>query len=146
MSPAYPPGVRVYSAPISGEPGRGDVVLIDDGKSEYALKRVVGLPGETIQLWRGYVFVNHKMLLEPYLPKHTYTFPDERTETSRFELGHGQYFVLGDNRECSVDSRLYGPLRRDQIKSRVEGAHLDSRKCFASYTLPTRGKRTIRPW
>ena len=144
MAPTYQPGTRVYTAPISGDLVRGDIVLIDDGKSGYALKRIVGLPGETVQFWRGYVFINRKMLREPYLAKHTYTFPDEHNEISRFKVGEGQYFVLGDNRDYSVDSRLYGPVERDQIKSRVPFSG-GPQACFAAYTLPVGGKRTIQP-
>jgi signal peptidase I len=145
MAPAYQSGARVYSTPISTPLVRGDIVLIDDGKKEYALKRVIGLPGETIALWRGYVFVNCRMLFEPYLPKHTYTFPDEKSETRIFRLENEEYFVLGDNRMFSVDSRAYGPVDRTHIKSRVPAASAELRPRFVPYTLPADGKRTIRP-
>src|SRR5690348_10467081 len=87
MYPTYLPGDRVYTAPISSPLMRGDVVLMDDGRQEYALKRVIGMPGETVHLWRGYVFINRIMLREPYLPKHTYTSPSQESEVSVFELG-----------------------------------------------------------
>ncbi len=145
MAPCYHSGERVYTAPLSGSPDRGDIVLIDDGQEEPALKRIVGLPGETIHLWRGYVFVNRRMLREPYLPRWTFTFPDEKTEAFEFQLGADQFFVLGDNRLCSVDSRHYGPIQRDCIKSRVPTESGAVRATFADYTLPSPGKRTIRP-
>jgi signal peptidase I len=147
MAPTYQPGARVYTAPISSPLERGDIVLVDDGNQdrEYALKRVVGLPGETVQLWRGYVFINGRMLREPYLPKHTYTFPDERNEHFTAKVGPGQYFLLGDNRSLSVDSRSYGPVDRKQIKSRVPSPIGVLRPRFAAYTLPDAGKRAIRP-
>lgn len=145
MAPTYQPGERIYTAPISGQLRRGDIVLIDDGSHDYAVKRVIGLPGETLHLWRGYIFVNRKMLREPYLPKHTYTCPSQLNETSVFELGESQYFVLGDNRTCSVDSRVYGPLERSRIKSRVPLPDTFLRPSFAAFTLPNEGKRTIRP-
>jgi signal peptidase I len=144
MAPTYQPGARVYTGPISSPLQRGDIVLVDDGKGEYALKRVVGLPGEALHLWRGYVFINRKMLREPYLPKHTYTFPDEQTETFSFDLGQDQYFVMGDNRCCSVDSRSYGPVERKQIKSRVPASGGVLEPCFTAYVLPSNGKRTIQ--
>lgn len=145
MEPTYCPGARVYTAPISSPIQRGDIVLIDDGKKEYALKRVVGMPGETIRLWRGYVFINRKMLIEPYLPKHTYTFPDERSDRTAFELGPNEYFVLGDNRLISSDSRSYGPVERKRVESRVPLPESAVRAYVVRYTLPEEGKRTIRP-
>src|SRR5260370_26925147 len=50
MAPSFPPGSRVYTAPISTTLKRGDVVLIDDGKKEYALKRIIAIPRETVQM------------------------------------------------------------------------------------------------
>src|SRR4051812_5625701 len=118
MSPNFPSGCHIYTAPISGAPlARGDVVVLDDGNREYAIKRIVGMPGETVHLWRGKVFINRKMLAEPYLPRHTFTCPTERRAV--FILGPDQYFVLGDNRDCSTDSRSYGPIERDQLKRRI---------------------------
>ncbi len=144
MSPTYAPGARIYTAPITNPLQRGDIVLIDDGDSGPALKRVVGMPGETVHLWRGAVFINRRMLREPYLPRLTYTFPDERAQTSVFQLGSDQYFVLGDNRLRSIDSRTYGPVQRSQIHSRVPGCETALRPQFAQFGLPTPGKRTVQ--
>jgi signal peptidase I len=144
MAPTYPPGTRVYTAPIATTLQRGDVVLVDDGHSDYALKRIVGMPRETVILWRGYVFINRRLLREPYLPKHTFTFPSPLNEICVFELGEEQYFVMGDNRLCSVDSRAYGPIERTQIKSRVPLSGNEPRAQLAAYTLPEHGKRAIR--
>jgi signal peptidase I len=144
MCPSFPPNSRVYTAPISTPLRRGDVVLLNDGNKDYALKRIIAMPGETVKMWRGYVFINRKMLSEPYLAKHTYTFPDGLTEITTFKLTQNQYFVMGDNREFSVDSRRYGPVEREQIKSRVPSLGDSMRACFGAYTLPTEGKRAIR--
>jgi signal peptidase I len=144
MAPTYESGARVYTAPITTPVERGDIVLVDDGHADFALKRIVGMPLETVILWRGYVFINRKMLREPYLPKHTYTFPSPENELCVFELGEDQYFVMGDNRLCSVDSRAYGPIQRKRIKSRVPPSETTLRGHFAAYTLPEQGKRTIR--
>ena len=145
MAPTYQPGACVYTAPISTPLQRGDIVLIDDGFKAYALKRVVGLPGETVSLWRGAVFINRKLLREPYLPRYTYTSPSEQKGTYIFRLGAGEYFALGDNRSCSLDSRVYGPVDRTQIKSRVPLPENVLRPTFDNYTLPDREKRAIRP-
>jgi signal peptidase I len=146
MEPTYPAGTQLYGAPISTPLDRGDVVLLDDGKEDYAVKRVVGLPGETVQLWRGHVFINRQMLHEPYLPKHIYTYPVEpERRGATFMLGEDQYIVLGDNRPCSADSRTYGPVNRKQIKRRVPLPGGFVCAYLAPYTLPDYGKSLIRP-
>jgi signal peptidase I len=146
MEPTYTEGTRLYGAPISTPIERGDVILLDDGKKDYAVKRVIGLPGETVQLWRGCVFINRQMLVEPYLPKHTYTCPmDPKRRGATFILGKGEYFVLGDNRPCSADSRSYGPVERRQIKRRVPLPDDFICAYCVSYTLPAYGTTLIRP-
>jgi len=146
MAPAYPPGVHLYGAPISTPLERGDVVLLDDRQGDYALKRIVGLPGETIHLWRGRVFINKQMLVEPYLPPHTYTYPTERARRGAvYELGGDEYFMLGDNRFMSADSRAYGPVKRSQIKQRVPPPQDFICGYFSPHTLPAYGRTTIRP-
>jgi signal peptidase I len=146
MEPTYPPDTRLYGAPISTPLERGDVVLLDDGKEDYAVKRIIGLPSETVHLWGGRVFINRQMLVEPYLPKHTYTYPMEPAHRgATFILGEEEYFVLGDNRLYSADSRAYGPVNRRQIKRRVPLAEDFVCSYFAPYTLPAYGKTLIRP-
>ncbi len=144
MAPNFQPGERIYTAPITGRLERGAVVLVNDGSREFALKRVVGLPNETVILWRGYVFINRRLLREPYLPRLTFTHPDQRNDRLVFELGPDQYFVMGDNRVCSTDSRLYGPIERNQIRSRVPAQPGAPQPALEKFTLPQTGKRTIR--
>jgi hypothetical protein len=110
---------------------------MDDGREDYAIKRVVGLPGETVYLWRGYVFIDRKILLEPYVPKRVYTLP--RLRAAVFELGPNQYFVLGDNRPESADSRIYGPVERKQIKKRIPLPDSTARAHFGPVRLPPFG-------
>jgi len=146
MDPTYPPGTHLYGTTISTPLDRGDVVLLNDGNEDYAVKRLIGLPGETVQLWRGQVFINRQMLVEPYLPKHTYTYPTPRAHRgATFILGEGEYFVLGDNRLYSSDSRAYGAVRRKQIKQRVPLPEDFVCAYFAPYTLPDYGRTLIRP-
>jgi len=146
MDPTYPAGTHLYGAPISTSLERGDVVLLDDGKQDYAVKRIIGLPGETVQLWRGHVFVNRELLVEPYLPRRTYTYPAEPARRgATYMLGGDQYFVLGDNRLCSADSRTYGPVGRNRIKRRVPLPEDFICAYSAPYTLPDYGKSLIRP-
>ncbi len=137
MAPTFEEGARVYATPISGSVNRGDVVVMDDGRSDYAIKRVVGLPGETVYLWRGYVFIDRRILLEPYVPKRVYTLPRQRCAV--FVLGPEQFFVLGDNRPDSADSRIYGPVERKQLKKRIPIPDGPVRAHFGTITLPPFG-------
>jgi signal peptidase I len=97
------------------EPRRGDLVVIRDaGHHDYAVKRIVGLPNETVSIKEGKVFINNAPMDEPYL------FPNTKTicpngGTMQVRLGEDDYFVLGDNRGNSEDSRYYGALEREQI-------------------------------
>ena len=97
------------------EPRPGDlVVLKDPSHHDFAVKRVIGGPRDIILLHKGVVYVNGKELTEPYLPKMTETNcmnPAKKV----FTVGKNEYFVLGDNREDSEDSRWYGSVPRSHI-------------------------------
>ena len=143
MVPTFKPGACLFAAPINSPLERGDVVLIDDGYEDYAIKRIVGLPGETVQLWRGQVFINRQAITEPYVPKNIYTFPKPKRGTCI--LSPDQYYVMGDNRLKSVDSRAYGPVCRKQIKRRIALPSNTLRAQFAPYLLPAPGRVLPRP-
>ena len=75
---------------------------------------IVGLPLDTLQLKKGQVYLNGKPFSESYLARGTRTFtPDGRDQM--IMIGQNRYFVLGDNRNISEDSRYYGSVRREQI-------------------------------
>ena len=98
-------------------PVRGDVVvalLENCGRS--ILKRVVGLPGEQIAFSEGMLLINGQKLEEPYLRGLP---PYLGLGNSCFTAGSDEYFVLGDNRARSTDSRHYGPVRPAQIEGKV---------------------------
>jgi len=98
------------------EPKRGEVIVFQspsDGRT-YFIKRIIALPGEEINIKSGEVRINGKVIEEPYLSDNVYT----RSEVS-VTLGDEQYFVMGDNRGESYDSRSWGPL--DKSKSKIVG-------------------------
>ena len=97
------------------EPLRGDLVVIHDpGHTDMAIKRIVGLPGDSIEVKNNQVFVNGQRLPEPYLAPTTLTSPGHALQHI-VHLGSKSYFVMGDNRSESEDSRYYGPIQRDNI-------------------------------
>lgn len=102
------------------EPQHNDVVvIIDPGDHGFSVKRVVAVAGESILFKDGKVFVNGKELEEPYLLPGTHTFTYSKDHEQFITCGQGQYFVLGDNRPVSIDSRSYGPVSRQDILGRV---------------------------
>lgn len=95
-------------------PQRNDIVVIKlPEMDELLVKRIVGLPYEMIAIENGIVYIDGTPLAEPF-PHDLYpqNMPPQR-------LGPLQYFVLGDNRGNSNDSRVFGPIMRDDIKGRV---------------------------
>lgn len=98
------------------DPKPMDIVALQDPEDKgLAVKRIVARPGDRVFLSDGKVFVNGKALAEIYLDGGTKTFPDPRYRAQMWICGLNQYFVLGDNRNKSADSRLYGAVPRQNI-------------------------------
>ena len=96
-----------------GDIHRSDVVVFEyprDHTKSY-IKRVIGLPGDLIRIDHGRVWVNGKRLDEPYVPPR---FEDDRSQPD-VRIPEGEYFVMGDHRSISSDSREFGPVERDLI-------------------------------
>ena len=99
---------------LTGDPQRFDVVICHyPNRTENFVKRVVGLPGDTLAVTEGKLYVNGEEISESYI-----TYPPRYT-LPELTVPEGQYFVLGDNRANSNDSHLLGPLKRSQIVGHV---------------------------
>ena len=96
------------------EPERGDIVVFEsvDNRDEDLIKRVVGLPGDEIAVRGGKLFVNGEPQKEPYTNQ---KLPDT-TSFAQTTVPEGHVFVMGDNRGNSQDSRVFGPLPRENIE------------------------------
>jgi signal peptidase I len=102
------------------EPLRGDVVVFryPNSPSVFYIKRVIGLPGETVKIERGQVSIiradGSTLALEE-----SYVVAEDATYSGVSTLGQGQYFVMGDNRPKSSDSRVWGPLPEENLMGKA---------------------------
>ncbi len=104
---------------------RFDIVVVDKQDSNnLVIKRIIGLPGEEIKYEEGKLYVNGKYVKEEFVSDTSCTcnpsFPlDSSFCTSSIVLSEDEYFIMGDNRNNSNDSRSYGPINKDQIVAKA---------------------------
>jgi signal peptidase I len=94
--------------------GVGGAVGLVQPSTEEFIKRVIALPGETVEGKSGRIYVNGRLLLEPYLPEGTVT-----SDFPPVAVPEGSLWVMGDNRGNSSDSRVFGPIRRSTVIGRA---------------------------
>jgi len=101
--------------------GRGDVIVfwypLDRSKS--FIKRVIGLPGDTIEIRSGHLYLDGKELQEPYVP----AFYLDGSSYALRRIPADNYFVMGDHRDSSNDSRMFGPVPRQYIYGKAVFAY-----------------------
>lgn len=130
MEPNYIEGqayiINIFSYKFSG-PKRADIVVVKvptrffragatrntDTSKTKLLKRIIGLPGELVEFKDGGVYINNNKLREPYLPT------DVISEGTQEKIKPDSYYVLGDNRTRSSDSRTFGTVSKDDIVGKV---------------------------
>ena len=88
---------------------RYDIVVVDEEEDDYIIKRVIALPGESIYCIDNEIFVNDKKI------KDTFAY-GETADFDKIVLKKNEYFVMGDNRAISKDSRIIGPVKKKDIK------------------------------
>lgn len=125
MSPTFETGQYLIIDQLHyqfNEPQRGDVIVFKYPRdpSKFFIKRVIGLPGEIVEVRGKEIVIKDKehnerfLLLEPYIAEENFRL-DYITTT----LGEDEYFVMGDNRKASSDSRVWGPVTRDLISGKA---------------------------
>ncbi|MBI5816909.1 MAG: signal peptidase I [Candidatus Yonathbacteria bacterium] len=123
MDPTFETGQYLIVDELSyhlGDPKRGDVIILRYPKdtTKFFIKRVVGLPNETIELQNGTVTIKNMEHPEGFAMSEPYVkYPKSDTMTKM--LGEGEYFVMGDNRAASSDSRYWGTVPRDLVVGRA---------------------------
>jgi len=138
MEPNFENGEYLIVDEISyrfNEPERGDVVVFKYpyDRSQYFIKRIIGLPGETVLIKDGKIIISDVnnvsgfVLREDLYLQNTYTQGNES-----IELNEDEYFIMGDNRSASLDSRMFGPIKKSDIVGRawIRGWPIERMKVF----------------
>jgi len=126
MEPNFQSGDYLLTDKVSyriAEPQRGDIVVFHAPETANCakgtgcdfIKRILAMPGETVAIHNGVVLVDGQVLSEPYIPNAVQTLPGNFTDNGSITLGSEEYFVVGDNRSHSSDSRSWGPIHRSDI-------------------------------
>lgn len=125
MEPSFIDGDYILVDELSyrfREPERGEVIIFrfPQQPSQFFIKRVIGLPEETVQIKDNGVTIFNEQNPEGFMLNEPYLSPDQRTQgVSTVRLDGNEYFVLGDNRLQSSDSRRWGPVNKELIMGRA---------------------------
>jgi len=124
MDPTYKNGEMLMANKIlykMKKPERGDVIIFKYSETQDFIKRIIGLPGETVMLKDGKLYINGTLLDEShYLSSSVYTNGGEYlSEGETITVPEGRYFACGDNRPHSSDSRSFGPIDEKDIKGKA---------------------------
>ena len=114
MEPTLSIGDRIISIKVE-DIKRKDIVILypPKGKKEILTKRVIGLPGENLKIKDGFVYINGEKIEEPYIKE------KPNYEIEEIKIPTGKYFLLGDNRNESEDSSIWGPVEKEKIIGKI---------------------------
>lgn len=126
MMPNYPDSEYLLTEKVTyylRSPQRGDVVVFTPpptvSEDEF-IKRVIALPGERVMIKSGHVYINDKLLTEPYLTNSVFTSDGPfLAEGQEYSVPDEKFMVFGDNRPNSSDSRYWGPITKSEISGRA---------------------------
>ena len=117
---------------------RGDIVTLQlEDTSNSFVKRIIGLPGEQVMIKNNQIYINGVRLEETYLPEDYHYQSYHNTILQTRPLGDDEYFLLGDNREISIDSKDFGPVSRQAMRTKFQAIlfSLDLHKIGMLHTL-----------
>lgn len=117
MEPTLKDGELVLYTKLHSQYERGDIVSVRIPSGDYYVKRIIAMEGDVVDLRDGRVYVNGKPEKEPYALGVTQA--KGASQSYPLTLEKGQIFLMGDNREASVDSRSFGPVGQRQIKGKL---------------------------
>lgn len=98
---------------------RGDIVSLDYEDTKYLIKRIIGLPGETVKIVDNELYINDKIYEEEYLSDDLQYDEFSLTDLGYSKIPENMYLVLGDNRENSLDSREIGLIKKEDINGKI---------------------------
>jgi signal peptidase I len=126
MVPNFQSGEYVLTDKVSyrmKSPKRGDVIVFHAPETAHCaegtgcdfIKRILAVPGDTIEIKNNAVYINGELLPEPYIPSDYKILPGAATKNGPIFMGPDEYFASGDNRPYSSDSRAWGPITKSDI-------------------------------
>jgi len=123
MDPTFHNGQYIIVDQISynfNDPQRGDIVIFKPAgdTSKFFIKRVIGLPGEEVRVSENSVFIK-KVGSDTFEKLNEYYIEEDFNSDAEWKLTDSQLFVLGDNRDNSLDSRYFGPIEKDSVTGRA---------------------------
>ncbi len=126
MVPTFQSGEYVLTDKISykmGDPKRGEVIVFHAPEAAHCsegtgcdfIKRILAVPGDTVEVKNNAIYINGEQLPEPYIPSDYKVLPGTFTKNGPVVMGPDDYFASGDNRPYSSDSRTWGPISKSDI-------------------------------
>lgn len=127
MMPTINDGDKIFIDKSLGELKRGEIIsfLYPKDQSKWYMKRIIGLPNETVEIREGKVFVNDQLLDEPYVDEN---FNQKKQSFTPKKVPENAYFVIGDNRDNSSDSRFWGAVNKELITGKYTATYFAAKK------------------